>query len=172
MTQEDGMEGNGKPRLWVNRIVAFLGGGLLVFIVVSIAVIGPANTRNKDLAAQLDTIQNAAPRLLAEAKSSLDAEDYASALKTLDVLFVEQPTSQEAIEGRLLYATIEKTVSESNMRWEAAMVSIKKAWEKTTAAQLREQARAQVENTMAEALDREWNNAKDLIRKEWETGKL
>jgi hypothetical protein len=162
------MEGNGKPRMWINRIVAFLGGGLIALIVLSVAMISPANTRNKDLTAKLDSIQNAAPRLLAEAKASMETKDYANALRTLDVLFIQQPVSQEAVEGKKLYTAIEATVKDSDMKWEAAMVTIKKAWEKTTTAELREQARAQVENTMTETLNREWENSKDRIRKEWE----
>jgi hypothetical protein len=162
------MEGNGKPRIWVNRILAFLAGGLLALIVMGIAIVSPLNTRNKDLTTKLDNIENAAPRLLAEARASMETKDYANALKTLDVLFIQQPVSQEAVEGKKLYTAIEATVKDSDMKWEAAMVSIKNAWEKTTTAQLREQARAQVENTMTETLNREWENSKDRIRKEWE----
>jgi hypothetical protein len=166
--QEDGMEGSGKPRMWVNRIVAFLGGGLVVAIVLSIALVGPVNSRNKALKTELDEIQNGAPRLLAEAKAFAEGKDYDNALKTLDVLFVQQPASKEAIEGKKLYATIEATVRDSNMKWEGAMTSIRKAWEKTTAAQLREQGRAQVESDMAETLKKEWEKVKDQIRKAWE----
>jgi hypothetical protein len=164
------MEGNGK--VWVNRIVAFLGGGLLTLIVLSIAVTGPANNRNKALTAELDQIRNGAPRLLAEARAFVDSKDYASAMKTLDVLFVQQPVSKEALEGKKLYAVAVKTIQDSNTRWDAAMVSIKSAWEKTTAAQLREQSRAQVENDMTDTLNKEWDKAKDQIRKDWEDRKI
>jgi hypothetical protein len=166
------MEGTGKPRVWVNRIVAFLGGGLLVAIVLSIALVGPVNSRNKALKTELDEIRNGAPRLLAEAKSFADTKDYANALKTLDALFVQQPVSKEAIEGKKLYVAIESTVQDSNMKWEAAMVSVRKAWEKTTAAQLREQAKTQVENDMTDTLNKEWEKSKDQIRKSWEDRKI
>jgi len=166
------MEANGKPRIWVNRIVAFLGGGLLMLIVLSIAVMSPASTRSKELATRLDTIQNGAPRLLAEAKASLAAKDYVSALKTLAVLSVQQPTSPEAAEGAKLSASIEAAIHESDQKWAAAMVSIKKAWELTTAAQLRAQAISQAENAMADTLSKEWDSAKDQIRREWENRQL
>ncbi len=166
------MEGNGKSNVWVNRIVAFLGGGLLTLIVLSIAVTGPVNSRNKALTVKLDEIQNGAPRLLAEAKSFADIKDYANALKTLDVLFVQQPVSNEAMEGKKLYGTIETTVRDGDMKWEAAMVSIKKAWEKTTAAELREKARVQVESDLTDTLSKQWESSKDQIRKDWEERKI
>lgn len=166
------MDGNGNRRVWVNRIVAFLGGALLSLIVLSIAVTGPAGNRNKELTAQLDQIRNGAPRLLAEARAFVDSKDYVNALKTLDTLFIQQPVSKEAIEGRKLYAATEKTVQDGNARWDAAMVSIKNAWEKTTATQLREQARAQVESDMADTLSKEWDKSKDQIRKDWEDRKI
>jgi hypothetical protein len=166
------MDRNGNHRVWVNRIVAFLGGAVLTLIVLSIAVTGPAGNRNKELKAELDLIQNGAPRLLAEARAFVASKDYVNALKTLDVLFVQQPVSKEAIEGKKLYAATEKTVQDGNTRWEAAMVSIKNAWEKTTAAQLREQSRVQVENDMADTLNKEWDKSKDQIRKDWEDRKI
>jgi hypothetical protein len=166
------MEGNGKPKVWGNRIIGFVVGAALALMVMGIAVVGPANGRNKVLMADLDQIRNGAPRLLAEARSFADAKDYVGALKSLDILFVQQPASKEALEGKKLYAAIEATVRDSNMKWEAAMIPIKKAWEKTTAEQLREQARAQVESDMTEALNREWEKSKDQIRKSWEDRKI
>jgi hypothetical protein len=166
------MEGNGNRRVWVNRIVSFLGGGLLTLLVLSIAVTGPAGNRNKALKAELDQIQNGAPRLLAEARAFADSKDYANTLKTLGVLFVQQPVSAEAVEGKKLYALTEKTVRDGNARWDAAEVSIKTAWEKTTAAQLREQSRTQVESEMTDTLNKEWDKAKDQIRKDWEDRKI
>jgi hypothetical protein len=170
--QEDVMEGNGNQRVWVNRIVAFLGGGLLTLLVLSIAVTGPANNRNKMITAELDQIRNGAPRLLAEARAFADSKDYVNTLKTLDVLFVQQPVSTEAVEGRKLYAATQKTILDGNTRWDAAMVSIRSAWEKTTAAQLREQARTQVESDMTDTLAKEWDKAKDQIRRDWEERKI
>jgi hypothetical protein len=170
--KETNMVENGKPRMWLNRIVAFLGGALLAFIVVNVAVVAPVNSRNAALKTQLDVIQNGALRLLAEARAFADAKDYVNALKTLDVLFVQQPISNEATEGKKLYVSIEAMVEDGNMKWEAAMVSVKKAWEKTTAAQLREQARVQVEKDMTDTLNKEWESSKDQIRQSWEEHKI
>jgi hypothetical protein len=166
------MEGNAKSRVWVNRIVSFLVGGIAVAIVMSVALVTPANNRSKALTADLDEIRNGAPRLLAEAKAFAGTRDYPSALKSLDALFLEQPASPEAVEGKALYARVEATVRDSDTRWEAAMTSVKKAWEKETAAQLREQARAQVEADMTDTLTKEWDKSKDQIRKAWEDRKI
>ena len=162
---------NENGRIWVNRVLAFVVGGLIVLAVMSLAVVAPVRAEKEALAKQLDEVQNGAARLLAEAKVLVESKSYDSALKTLSTLFEKQPGSSQVIEGRKLYADIEITVQAKEQKWEAAVGAIRTAWEKATAAELlakAEQDKQLVETGMAETLVKEWNNVKDQIRQDWE----
>ena len=160
-----------KGRIWVNRFVAFVAGGLLVFAIMSLAIVTPVRNEKEALAKQLDDVQNGAARLLGEAKVLAESKSYDSALKTLDTLFEKQPGSNEVVEGRKLYTKIEISVQAKEQKWEAAVGAIRTAWEKARAAEIlakAEQDKQVVETGMAETLATEWDRAKDQIRQEWE----
>ncbi len=165
------MTENQGGRIWVNRVLAFVAGGLIVFAIMSLAVVAPVRSEKEALAKQLDEVQNGAARLLAEAKVLADSKSYDSALKTLDTLFEKQPGSSQMVEGRKLYADIEIAVQAKQQKWDAAVGPIRTAWEKATATELltkAEQDKQLVETGMAETLIREWDKVKDQIRKDWE----
>lgn len=155
---------NEKTKMWVDRIVGLVVGGILILLIVNVATVGPLKTQKLELQAQLDEIHNGAVRLLDEAKASVASRNYDDALKTLDILFVQQPTSTETVEGKKLYTAIEDTVKKNNQNWEAAVGSLKAAWEKTRAKELR----AELENGLANTLNTEWESSKAAIRKTWE----
>ena len=158
-------------RIWVNRSLAFVAGGLIVYAVMSLAIVAPIRSQKEALAKQLDEVQNGAARLLAEAKGLADNKSYDSALKTLDTLFEKQPGSSQVVEGRKLYAEIEIKVQAKEQKWETAVPAIRAAWEKAKAAELMadvEQQKQLVETGMAETLATEWEKAKDQIRQDWE----
>ena len=52
-------------RIWVNRSLAFVAGGLIVFAVMSLAIVAPIRSQKEEAAKQLDEVQNGAARLLA-----------------------------------------------------------------------------------------------------------
>jgi predicted Zn-dependent protease len=162
---------NEKGRLWVNRLVALVAGGLLVFAIMSIAVVAPVRKEKDALAKQLDEVQNGAARLLAEAKGLAENKSFDKALETLNTLFEKQPGSTEVTEGRKLYAEIEIAVQAREQKWEAAVGAIRVAWEKAKATELlakAEQDKQLVKSSLAETLATEWEKAKDQIRKDWE----
>jgi predicted Zn-dependent protease len=162
---------NESGRIWVNRLLAFVAGGLLVFAIMSLAVVTPVRREKEALAKQLDEVQNGAARLLAEAKVLVESKSYDNALETLNNLFKKQPGSNEVVEGRKLYTEIEIAVKAKEQKWEAAIGAIRASWEKARAAELlakAEQDKQLVEKSLAETLVTEWEKAKDQIRQEWE----
>ncbi|MCX7030699.1 MAG: hypothetical protein NTU62_11360 [Spirochaetes bacterium] len=162
---------NERGKVWVNRFLAFVAGGLLVFAIMSLAVVTPVRNEKEALAKQLDEVQNGAARLLAEAKVLAESKSYDNALETLNTLFEKQPGSSEVVEGRKLYTEIEITVQAKAQKWEAAVGAIRAAWEKARAAELlakAEQDKQLAETSMAETLVTEWEKAKDQIRQDWE----
>ena len=165
------MDQNGNGRIWINRILAFIVGGLLTLAVVSLAVVAPVKTENVTLTEQLDEIQNGAARLLSEAVVYAQIESYDKAKKTLNTLFEKHPASAEAGEGAILYAGIETTIKESDQKWEAAVAMVRTEWEKTTSSELREKFerdRLLMETNLTVTLEKEWEKAKASIRQEWE----
>jgi predicted Zn-dependent protease len=171
MQQEVSVLKNENGRIWVNRVLAFVAGGLIVLAIMSLAVVAPVRSEKAALAKQLDEVQNGAARLLAEAKVLAESKSYDSALNTLNTLFEKQPGSSQVVEGRKLYADIEISVQAKEQKWEAAVGAIRAAWEKATAAELlakAEQDKQLVETGMAGTLVKEWDKVKDQIRQEWE----
>jgi len=162
---------NEAARVWVNRVLAFLAGGLIVLIVMSAAVVTPVRNEKEALAKQLDEVQYGAERLLAEAKVLAESKSYESAIRTLNTLFEKQPGSSQLVEGRKLYAELEIAVQAKAEAWEAAVGPIRAAWEKARATELlanAERDKQLVETGMAQTLATEWERAKDQIKRDWE----
>ena len=169
------MAGKERAGVWVNRIFSIVIGGVLVLAVMSLGVVGPLRTENGALAARLDDVENGAARLLTEAKAYLASDSYSNAERSLAALIEKQPASLEAVEGKVLYADLLAAVALRDQKWEAAMPSVRSAWEKTLAAQLRadaDEVRARIEATMTESLSTQWEQVRDRIRQEWENGEI
>ena len=148
-----------------------MAAGLIVYAIMSLAVVAPISSQKEALAKQLDEVQNGAARLLAEAKGFADNKSYDSALKTLDTLFEKQPGSSQVVEGRKLYAEIEIKAQAKEQKWDAALPAIKAAWEKAEATELMadvERQKKLLASGMAETLATEWDKAKDQIKQDWE----
>ncbi|MFO7781045.1 MAG: hypothetical protein R6W94_05400 [Spirochaetia bacterium] len=131
------MEHSEKRTLIINRVLAFLVGGLLVFAVMSFTVVRTANTENDELSSALDTSRFEAGRLLEDAKAQLSSGDYDEAVATLTSLFANQPGSPEATEGKALLATVEDEAASADLRWEAALPALREQWSETMEAELR-----------------------------------
>jgi predicted negative regulator of RcsB-dependent stress response len=162
---------NQEGRVWINRILSFVLGGVIVLIIMYVVVISPVRRENENLVKQLDEEMYGAVRLLDEAKVYVENESYDRALRTLNELFEKQPGSNEIVEGRKLYAEIEKKILAKDKEWEAAVGPIRAAWEKARAAELlakAERDKQLVETSLAETLIAEWENVKDQIREDWE----
>jgi hypothetical protein len=158
------MAKNEQAKLWVNRIVSMIIAGGLMFLIMNYGV------TNK-LRNELDSTKYEAARLFDDAKAFFKNEDYARAKKTLDTLFEARPGSDEALEGKKLYALMDTMQQNLDAKWESAEAEIREAWEVVTAAKLREdliKEGEELEKNMESLLDTEWENKKDLIRKEWE----
>jgi len=165
------MTHNQGGRIWINRFLSFVAGGLIVFAAMSLAVVSPVKKDKEELAEQLEEVQHGAARLLAEAKALSESESYDRALSTLDTLFEKQPGSSQVVEGRKLYAEIEIAVQARDQKWEDAVGPIRAAWEKAKAAELLAKAEREkqlVETGLAETLIREWEKIEDQIRRDWE----
>ena len=162
---------NEKTRIWVNRIVTFIIAGGLMFLIMNFVVA-------QKIRKELDECKYEATVLLDDAKAFFENNNYNKAKETLDTLFEKHPSSNEAIEGKKLFAEIETAVQreqelqkELDKKWEAAVGGIREEWAKTMAAQLRsefEKNREQLEIDMDEILNKEWEKMKDQIREEWE----
>jgi len=165
------MSNDQNRKIWVNRLLAFVAGGLIMFAIMSLAVVAPVRREKKALATQLDEVQNGAVRLLGEAKVLAESKSYESALSTLDTLFEKQPGSSQVVEGRKLYAEIEIAVQAKEKKWEAAVGAIRAAWEKAKAAEIMASAEKEkqlVQTAMAETLATEWEKEKDQIKQDWQ----
>ncbi len=162
---------NEKVRIWVNRVFAFLIGGVLVFLVLNLSTVSSIKKQNEELQKELDESQYGARRLLDNAKASFEGKDYAKAKEALDALFEKQPGSIEAVEGKSMYTDVLDKIEEEqteqkdmDRKWEAAVAAIREEWQKERAAQLR----LQLEQEMGDKLEKEWQRAKDEVRREWE----
>ena len=166
---------NNQPRIWVNRVVGFLAGGLIALAVSGFAWVTPVRSENKALTAQLDEIQNGAALLLREARAMVENQSYGKAAIALNTLFEKQPGSNEAIEGKLLYSEIEATVLALDREWAESSEAVRTAWNEMMAAELRaefEKDRAIMEATMIDTLEREWQKSKLRVRQEWESREM
>lgn len=162
---------NDKTKLYVNRIIAFLIGGLLTFAVMSTTVVKNANDRNEELATALDTSRYEAGRLLADAKAQLTSGNYSAAKESLTDLFKNQPGSAEAVEGKELMPIIETAEMKADKRWEASSPEIREQWANNMIAELRAKSdadRAKLEKEMDTRVAAAWDKAKEQVREEWE----
>lgn len=160
-----------KENLLVNRIIALLVGGLIVFGIMSLTVVQTGNKENAKLVIALDESLYEAGRLLADAKVQMENRDYDASKATLEELFIYQPGSPEAAEGKTLLASIESAEDAATARWEAALPQIKEEWSQDKAAQLRAELvkeRADMEANLEKTLDQAWNKAKSEVRTAWE----
>ena len=161
-------------RIWVNRVFAFLAGGLIVFIILQFTI----GSINNDLSKQnkaLDEIKYESGRLLEESKLSFEKNDYENAKAKLNTLFEKHPASKEAIEGKTLYVEIEKVQEEADKEWDAVETGIRDEWEKSMTILWREELnqefekkRDTMEKEMDNKLESEWNKKESQIRIEWE----
>lgn len=77
-----------KDNLLVNRIIALLIGGLLVFAIMSLTVVKTGNKENAQLSVALDEERYEAGRLLADAKIQFENKNYSASKATLEKLFI------------------------------------------------------------------------------------
>ena len=162
---------NETTRVWVNRIFAFVVGGLLLFLIMNFSV---ADKLRKEL----DTSRYAASRLLNDAKADILNKRYDRAKESLDMLVEKHPGSSEAVEGNKLYAVIttsvktdQTTQAASDLKWEQAVEGVRKEWEMKTAAEMRDKIAKQsdqLEKDMIKILAADWETNKEKIREEWE----
>ena len=158
---------NEKARIWVNRVLAFLLGALLIYAVMSLSIVKNVKEENEALKTELYD----ASRLLTNAKGFFENGNYGEAKKTLDTLFEKHPGASEMVEGKQLYAEIEAEQNALDKKWEAAAGTIREEWATKMAAQLRaefEKDREKLEKNMDDVLNTEWDKMKDKIREEWE----
>ena len=158
------MSENMKSKMWINRIVAMIIAGGLMFLVMNFTVAGK-------LRKELDSIKHEPATLLNDARAYYENEDYDRATETLNTLFKKRPGSNEAVEGKELYTQMETAQEELDAKWEAAVGGIREEWALAKAAQLREEhikEGEQLEKNMGTLLDSEWEDVKDTIRYEWE----
>ena len=161
---------NETTRVWVNRILAFVVGAVLIYAVMSLSVVKNVKEENEELKTEL----NDANRLLSNAKGFFENKNYTEAKKTLDTLFEKHPGASEMVEGKQIYAEIEAEQNALNQKWEAAAGAIREEWATKMAAQLRaqfEKDRVTLEKNMNDVLNTEWDKMKEKIRNEWESQK-
>lgn len=165
-------------RMWVNRVISFLLGGLIVFIILQSTIVSVTEGQNKALKKDLDEIKYEPGRLLDQSKTYFENNDYDNAKRILDTLFEKHPISEETAEGKTLYAKIEKQQVEMDKKWDAAVAGIREDWAKKMVAKFKEEfekereefekEREQFEKDMDNHLDKEWEKMKSQIREEWE----
>jgi hypothetical protein len=157
---------NEKLRIAVNRVLSFLIGGLLVYVVMSMTVVTNIKAKN----AQLTQDYNEAGQMLSDAKAQIADRNYQSAQRTLDVLFEKHPGSNETVEGKKLYVDVASAIAKNDAKWEAAVGGIRARWAQDMTTQLRTQSetqRQQMEKDMTDTLAKEWEKMKDQVRQEW-----
>jgi hypothetical protein len=140
-----------------------IAGGLM-FLIMNFGVAGK-------LRKELETTKYEAALLLKDAEAYFEDEDFNNSKETLNTLFEKRPGSDEAMEGKKLYAQMETLEKERDAKWEAAVGDIREEWAVAMAAQLREdfmEKGEQLEKNMDNVLNSEWEKMKDKIRAEWE----
>ena len=158
------MSENVKAKIWVNRIVSIVIAGGLMFLVMNFSVA-------QKLRKELDLTKYEATGLLNDAKAYYENEAYDSAKETLNTLFEKRPSSEEAVEGKKLYALMETEKNELDAKWEAAVEGIREEWAIAMAAQWRDDFRKEgeeLEKNMDNLLDAEWEKTRGIIREEFE----
>jgi len=161
---------NEKTRIAVNRILSFLLGGLLTFVVMNMTVVSNLKAQNAQIVKELDASQYEPGRLLADAKAQFANREFDKVKQTLTSLFEKRPGANETTEGKKLYAEAESAITKDNAKWEAAVAGIRERWAKDRTAQLRgqsEKARLEMETGLNDTLSREWEKMKDQVRQEW-----
>jgi len=160
-----------KDNLLVNRIIALLVGGLLVFVIMSLTVVQTGKKENTEMSIALDTSRYEAGRLLADAQAQMESKDYAESKATLEILFTNQPGSAEAEEGKALLTSIDTAEAVAAAKWEEALPQIKEDWSQAMAAELRAESdkeRADMEADLEETIAQAWDKAKSDVRTTWE----
>ena len=160
-----------KDNLLVNRIIALLVGGLLVFLVMTLTVVQTGKDDNAEMAIALDASLYEAGRLLDDAKAQLESKDYTAAKASLDELFSYQPGSAEATGGKALLISVNSAEAAAEARWEAALPQIKEDWLQAMTAELRaksDKERADMEAGLEKTITQAWEKAKSEVRTEWE----
>jgi hypothetical protein len=162
---------NEKTKIWINRVFAFVVGGLLLFLIMNFSVA-------EKLRKELDESKYAAGRLLNAAKTNIGNKNYSRAKESLDMLAEKHPGSNEAVEGYKLYNVIENAEqadqvmqAESDFKWNEAVEGVRMEWERKTAGEMRDKIakeRDQLEKDMSKILSEEWEKNENNIRKEWE----
>ena len=164
-----------KDNLLVNRIIALLVGGLIVFLIMTLAVVQPGKKDNAEMSKALDTSRYEAGRLLADAEAQLESKDFNASKESLEKLFLYQPGSPEAVEGKTLLTSVETAQAEATARWEAALPQIKEEWSQAMAAELRaksDKERATLESNLDETITKAWDKAKAKIQSTWEESEI
>jgi hypothetical protein len=159
-----------KVRIAVNRVVSFLVGGLLVFVVMNMTVVSNVKNQNAEITKQLDDSMHEPGRLLADAKALFANREFDRVKQTLTSLFEKRPGSAEATEGKVLFADAEAAIARDNTKWEAAVAGIRERWARDMTTQMRgqsEKARLEMEKDLGNTLAREWEKMKDQVRQEW-----
>ncbi len=156
MTQE-------KAHVRINRAVAAVLGGFVVFLIMNFGVVNAANARVADLQKQLEASTYGAGRILDEAKALIAAKQYQEAANSLASLIDRHPDSVEATEGRGLATELAKAQAKQDAAWAVAVVDIRSKWVAAEAKRLR----AQSERELQATIDQNWERAVDGIRAEW-----
>ncbi|AEV30679.1 hypothetical protein SpiGrapes_2929 [Sphaerochaeta pleomorpha str. Grapes] len=160
-----------KDNLLVNRIIALLIGGLLVFLIMTVTVVQTGKKENAKMAIALDASRYDAGRLLADAKAQLESKEYAASKETLEKLFIFQPGSPEAVEGKTLLTSVDTAEAAATARWEAALPQVKKDWTETLVAELRaksDKEREELEASLEKTITQAWAKAESKVRTTWE----
>lgn len=160
-----------KDNLLVNRIIAVLIGGLLVFAIMSLTVVKTEKNENAQLAIALDESRYEAGRLLSDAKAQLTNQNYTASKASLEELLVNQPGSTEAIEGKVLLASIKTAESDATAKWEAALPQVKEDWSKAMTELLRANSakeQAKMEEGLEKTVNQAWDKEKSKIQATWE----
>ena len=142
---------NQTTRVWVNRVLAFLLGAVLIYAVMSLSIVKNVKGENEALKTELYD----ASRLLTNAKGFFENGNYSEAINTLDTLFEKHPGASEMVEGKQLYAEVEAEKNALDKKWEAAAGAIREEWATKMAAQLRaefEKDREKLEKNMDDVL--------------------
>ena len=111
---------NEKVRIWVNRVFAFLVGGLLIFLILNLTIVSGIKNQNEELKKELEESQYGAKRLLDNAKAYFEDKEYVKAKETLDTLFEKQPGSNGTAEGKNMYPEVQDMIKK-NLRRNCAL---------------------------------------------------
>ena len=173
---------NPKLKPFIFAGLGFVIGAIIIFILMSIFVVGSIQQQYQRLKTQLEDEPG---NLLASAQQYFDKGIYIKAKEKLDILQEKYTQSDAWAKGLILMEEVETHLNKQEQereylddKWARQEAAIKAQWITKRAAEIRDQLQlqrlkldqkiVQIEQDLMQMLEAEWEREKAKIKEEWE----